>query len=111
MRVETDPITDLIIGYDSGSWYKEHMLFLSFPKKICYFFKVVLYLFCTIPINPRSPRGGHFDPPPRFFFRQKKTARRSKKSLGIIILKYIPRVLAKTAKKNFNKCGCSTVSK
>ena len=50
------------------------------------------------PFNPRSPRGV-ISTPPRFFFRQKKTARRSKKSLGIIILKYIPRVLAKTAKK------------
>ena len=72
---------------------------------------MILTLEAAKNINPRSPRGGgHFDPP-RFFFRQKKTARRSKKSLGIIILKYIPRVLAKTAKTNFNKCGCSTVSK
>ena len=62
-------------------------------------------------IYPRSPRGGgSFRPPLGFFFRQKKTARRCKNSLAIIILKYIPRVLAKTAKK-FNKCGCSTVSK
>ena len=55
----------------------------------------ILLMHLTIEV----PRGVILTPPRFFFSSEKKTARCSKNSLGIIILKSIPRVLAKTAIK------------
>ena len=54
--------------------------------------------------NPPFTKGGLLQPPPcRIFFSHKKTALRTKKSLGVIVFTSFPHVMVKTALKNFHK--------
>ena len=93
-------------------------IFLFLKKKKTYIYRSIskspslcetLAPLLSFSVNPRSGKWCHFDP--HCFFRYKKTTRSSKTSLGIIILTYIPHVLAKTVKKSVHKYEWSTVSK